>query len=109
MAFRRVMPLDELWSGEMVACLLDGKKLLLLRVGDDVRAYEDRCAHLGVPLSEGRLDGTTLTCSAHCYQFDATTGHGVNPKNLCLTAFAVKIEAGDIYVDVAQATRGGAP
>ncbi len=31
-----------------------------------VRAYEDRCAHQGVALSEGELDGAaSLTCAAH--------------------------------------------
>jgi toluene monooxygenase system ferredoxin subunit len=106
MAFARVMPLAELWVGEMIARVVEGKKVLLLRLEGGVHAYEDRCAHLGVALSEGRLDGETLTCSAHHYQYDACTGRGVNPKNLCLVAFAVSIEGGDIYVDVAQATRG---
>jgi toluene monooxygenase system ferredoxin subunit len=103
MAFERVMPLAELWSGEMVARDVRGTRLLVLRVDDAVYAYEDRCAHLGVRLSEGRLDGATLTCSAHHYQYDACTGRGVNPKNLCLRAFAVKLEDGAIFVDV---TRG---
>ena len=100
MAWRHVMALDQLWRGEMVACVLDGTKVLLLRVDDLVRAYEDRCAHQGVPLSEGSLDGTTLTCSAHHYQYDACTGQGMNPKNLCLKAFPVKVEDGQVFVDV---------
>jgi toluene monooxygenase system ferredoxin subunit len=100
MAFRRVMPLAQLWRGEMIGRVVDGKKVLLLRVDDQVFAYEDRCAHLGVALSEGRLDGTTITCSAHHYQYDALSGKGVNPKDVCLRTFAVKLEAGDIFVDV---------
>jgi toluene monooxygenase system ferredoxin subunit len=112
MAFRRVMALAELWQGEMVAHVVDGKKVLLLRLDEGaapgVHAFEDRCAHLGVALSQGRLDGTTLTCSAHHYQYDARTGQGVNPKNLCLVAFACKVEHGDVLVDVSQATRAGA-
>jgi toluene monooxygenase system ferredoxin subunit len=104
MSFRRVMPLGELWRGEMIARVVDGKKVLLLRVEDEVFAYEDRCAHLGVALSEGRLEGTTITCSAHHYQYDALSGRGVNPRDVCLKPFAVKLEAGDIFVDV-----GGRP
>jgi toluene monooxygenase system ferredoxin subunit len=111
MAFRRVMALTELWQGEMVAHVVDGKKVLLVRVGEGsgpgVHAFEDRCAHMGVALSQGNLDGTTITCSAHHYQYDARTGQGVNPKNLCLVAFACKVEDGDILVDVSQATRAG--
>jgi len=102
MAFQRVMALDELWSGEMVARVVEGKKVLVLRLGDEVYAYEDRCAHQGVALSEGRLDGDVLTCSAHHYQYDARSGRGVNPKNLCLVAYEVKLEAGEVLVDVAR-------
>ncbi len=109
MAFRRVMALADLWSGEMVARVVDGKKVLLVRLGDAVYAYEDRCAHQGVALSEGRLDGTTLTCSAHLYQYDACSGRGINPRNLCLLAFAVDIRQGDVFVDVTHATRSAAP
>lgn len=109
MAFRRVMALTELWRGEMAAHVVDGKKVLLVRLDEGaapgVHAFEDRCAHLGVALSQGSLDGTTITCSAHHYQYDARTGLGVNPKNLCLVAFACKVEDGDILVDVGQATR----
>jgi toluene monooxygenase system ferredoxin subunit len=101
MAFTRVMAEGELWLGELRACVVEGTKVLLLRVEDGVHAYEDRCAHLGVPLSEGRLEGTTLTCSAHHYSYDACSGQGVNPKNLCLRAYPVKLEGGDIFVDVA--------
>jgi len=100
MAFCRVMALAELWSGEMVATVVDGKKLVVLRVDDQVFAYEDRCAHQGVALSEGRLTGTTLTCSAHQYEYDVCTGRGINPKNLCLRGYAVRLENGDVLVDV---------
>ena len=106
MAFRRVMALEDLWLGELAARVVDGKKVALVRVAAGVFAYEDRCAHMAVPISLGKLEGTTLTCSAHHYQYDACSGRGVNPKNVCLTAYAVKLEDGGVWVDVTQASRG---
>lgn len=106
MAFVRVVGLDELWSGDMVGCRVRGRKVLLVRIEDAVYAYENRCAHLGAELSRGKLDGPVLTCSAHLWQYDATTGQGVNPACAELTRFAAKIEDEAIWVDVEPARRG---
>jgi toluene monooxygenase system ferredoxin subunit len=100
MTFREVMKSGELWSGELRALELDGTKVLLLRTDAGIFAYEDRCVHLGVPLSEGSLRGRTLTCRAHHYTYDAETGRGENPRNTCLQSFPVRVEAGAICVDV---------
>lgn len=100
MAFRRVMASDELWDGEMQSCTVAGVRVLLLRLGERVRAYEDRCAHLGVPLSEGTLRGSVLTCSAHHYEYDALTGCGINPCTVKLVEFPLRIEDGAICIEV---------
>jgi toluene monooxygenase system ferredoxin subunit len=100
MSFRTVLTADELWTGEMRGISVDGKRVLILRTADGVFAYEDRCAHLGVPLSQGTLAGGVLTCSAHHYQYDAASGRGINPRGVRLTPLPVRIEAGSIAVDV---------
>lgn len=105
MPFERVAELDEIWDGDMMACSAGGRKLLLVRVGDAVHAYEDRCVHLGVPLSQGALDGHVITCTAHHYQYDALTGRGINPRVVCLVRFPVRIESGSIFVDPAAGFR----
>lgn len=61
-------------------------------------AYEDRCAHLGVPLSEGTLEAHVLTCRAHHYSYDARTGAGINPKNVRLVGVAVAVRDGRIWL-----------
>jgi toluene monooxygenase system ferredoxin subunit len=106
-AFERAALVDELWDGEMAARTVGGRKVLLVRLGDAIRAYEDRCVHLGVALSEGQLDDRVITCSAHHYQYDALTGQGVNPRAACLTRFPVRVEGGAIWVDPAAGFRDG--
>lgn len=107
MTFREVLPCSELWTGEVRAVQVDGAKVLLLRTDAGVFAYEDSCAHLGVPLSEGTLEGRILTCRAHHYTYDAETGRGDNPRNVCLTAFPVRIKGDNICVDVTPARAVG--
>ncbi len=93
------MLLADLWSGEKTSCLVDGKKILLVNIEDKIYAYEDRCAHQGVALSEGRLEGETLTCRAHHWEYDVCTGKGINPKSARLSGVSVKVQDGDILVD----------
>jgi toluene monooxygenase system ferredoxin subunit len=100
MSFTRVASLDDLWLGEMAAYLVRGTKVVLVRTEEAVVAFEDRCAHLGVPLSQGSLDGNVLTCSAHLWQYDARTGRGINPRGACLKAFATKVDGDHVFVDV---------
>jgi toluene monooxygenase system ferredoxin subunit len=84
----------------MLGCRVGGRRVLLVRVGPEIHAYEDRCAHLAVPLSEGKLNGTRLMCHAHYWEYDLVTGCGINPSNVCLVRFPVRVEQGVVLVDV---------
>ncbi len=50
-----VMPAADLWAGELTGVRLGGKKIVLVNVGGEIRAFEDRCPHLAEPsgLSHG--------------------------------------------------------
>jgi toluene monooxygenase system ferredoxin subunit len=100
MALHPALPDGELWEGEMRGLTIAGMKVLLLRVRGEVHAYLDRCVHLGVALSEGSLADCVLTCSAHHYTYDASSGAGLNPKTTQLRVFQVVVRDRTIYVDV---------
>ena len=100
MAYRLAARLDDLWSGEMLGVCVGGRRILLVRLDSEIHAYEDRCAHLGVALSEGRLAGGVLTCAAHEWQYDARSGRSINPKAAMLRRFPVRIEGGEIWVSL---------
>lgn len=105
MAFQKVATLDELWSGEMTSVVVAERRILLINIDDLVHAYADECPHKRTSLSAGSLNGQVLTCATHQWEFDACTGAGINPDNTCLEAFTVKVENGDIFVDVEQSRR----
>jgi toluene monooxygenase system ferredoxin subunit len=103
MTFSAVLPESELWVGEMRGLVVNGRRLLLVRTADAVCAYEDRCAHLGLPLSSGKLENGVITCSAHHYAYDARTGRGINPENVALKVLPVCVRDQDIHVDLGDA------
>jgi len=100
MAFLAVMREEELWTGEKVGVEVAGQKLLLINVDGVVRAFEDRCAHQGWPLSRGTLAGRELTCALHRWRYDACTGIGLNPAGVALRSYPVAILDGEISVDL---------
>jgi toluene monooxygenase system ferredoxin subunit len=89
---------DDLWRGEMRAIRVGQRPVLLVNVEGCVRAYEDRCAHQGIALSAGRLNGCVLTCSAHDWQYDVCTGRGINPSSAALKPYPVEVQDGRILV-----------
>jgi len=100
MAFQKVATLDELWEGEMIALEIEEHVVLLVNVQGTIRAYADSCPHLRTRLSKGSLRRNVLICSTHGWEFDVNTGQGINPETACLESFAVKVEDGDIFLDL---------
>jgi toluene monooxygenase system ferredoxin subunit len=94
----RVAKVDDVWVGDLVGVEAAGVPVVLVNVDGTIRAYRDRCAHLRVRLSEGRLDGSVLTCRAHQWQYDAVTGSGINPRDASLEPLAVEIRADAVFV-----------
>ena len=99
-AWRRVMRAEDLWGGEMIGVCVDGRPVLLVNLEGVVRAYEDRCAHLAMPLSRGKLSGNVLVCGSHAWEYDACTGRGVNPAGIALRCYGVRIDDGNILVSL---------
>ena len=92
--------LDDLWEGDMTAVSVDGVPVLLVNVDGEVRAYSNRCPHQASPLDEGDLDGETLTCAKHMWEFNAATGRGVNPDDARLVPYGCRVaDDGTISVD----------
>ena len=72
--WRDTINLDDLWEGDMTAVSVDGESVLLVNVDGTVRAYSNVCPHQASALDQGDLDGETLTCATHLWEFNALTG-----------------------------------
>ena len=100
-SFTQICAVDELWEGEMRAFDVNGRAVLVVKLqGDEVVALQGTCPHQRIPLHEGTLQGNLLTCRAHLWQFDVTTGRGVNPAECKLARYPVKIDNGAVWVSV---------
>lgn len=97
--------LDDVWEGELLEITLAGEAVLVAHLlGGEVVAYQGICPHQEFSLAEGDFDGDppVLTCPAHHWQFDLTTGAGVNPTGCSLHKYDVRIEDETIMVGVPE-------
>ena len=99
--FVRVASVDDIPSGEALQVETDGLTLALCRVDGDVYCVQDVCTHEQAFLSEGFCEGNEIECPLHGSIFDVRTGEVKSlPATDPLKTYPVKVENGDVLVDV---------
>jgi nitrite reductase/ring-hydroxylating ferredoxin subunit/uncharacterized membrane protein len=70
--FVSVLAETELPENELKRVTADGMPVLLVRRGERIYAIAETCAHLGGPLSEGKLESTSVRCPWHgsCFSLE---------------------------------------
>lgn len=63
-------------------------------------ALSNSCLHRGGPVCTGTLEGTTLTCPWHGYQYDIRTGELLLDSSSCLPTYKVTVQEDQVYVEV---------
>ena len=80
---------------------LDGDRIVLVKVEDQVYAFQDRCSHRDFPLSTGRIEDHQIECAWHGARFDVTTGKALSlPAIKSIRVYDVKVMNGDVYIDI---------
>ncbi|NUR66515.1 MAG: non-heme iron oxygenase ferredoxin subunit [Streptomyces sp.] len=86
---------------------VDGVPVSLVLTEGEVFAIHDVCSHSAVSLSEGEVEGCTVECWLHGSRFDLRTGKPLDPPaSRPVPVYPVRIEDGDVYVEVVPRTAG---
>lgn len=88
--------------GKMIKLSSDGQDILVANIDGKYHATDDSCTHSGSSLSEGKLDGCTITCGWHAAEFDCKTGKLVKfpAKIRDLTSYSVVVESDSVFVEM---------
>jgi ferredoxin-nitrite reductase len=86
------------------ACVVraGGLDLALVCTADGLYAIDNACPHSGGPLGEGAVQGNTITCPLHGWQFDCRSGQCLTEKRAPQRMYAVKTEADQVWVEVPE-------
>ncbi|MDP6775405.1 MAG: Rieske (2Fe-2S) protein [Candidatus Latescibacteria bacterium] len=100
--FHRVCPADQIEEGVGRPITLDGTHLALFRHEDVLHAVDNRCPHMGYPMSEGSVRDGILVCHWHHWEFDVKTGGCLLSGGDDLSTFPVEVrDDGYLYVGIA--------
>jgi len=99
-SFVKVARRDEIADGSGKTVEVAGKKIALFNAAGNFYAIADSCVHRGGPLGEGELEGTTVTCPWHGWQYDVTTGCNTDDSKIQVASFPVRLEGDDILVEI---------
>ena len=78
----------------------DGLSVLVVDTGDELVAVQSLCPHEAIPLQLGVVEGRTLTCLEHMWQFDVRSGAPLGDATDGLRTFTLRNLDGDLYVAV---------
>jgi nitrite reductase/ring-hydroxylating ferredoxin subunit len=98
--FRNVARVEDVPPGTIRGVEVDGQAIAIANVGGQFFATQYACLHLEGPLGEGRLEGKTLSCPWHGWQYDVRTGKNEFDHAIRLQTFEVKVEDGEVKVAV---------
>ena len=97
--FVKVAKNSEIPEGTGKRVQANGKDIALFKIEGRVCAIYSICPHQGGPLDEGGIDGETVICPWHGWQFNVTTGVCVFNEAIRQPTFKVKEEGEDVYVE----------
>ena len=98
--FVTVATTEDIPVGERAVVELGRHWVVIFNVDGQFHALDGICPHQGGPLGKGALAGCIITCPWHGFQFDVTTGQHQTSKSLVHPRFPVKVENGQVWVDI---------
>lgn len=96
--FIEVARLDELPPGKGTVVTVAGKDIALFNVEGTVYAMENTCLHQGQSLGSSPLDGCVVTCRAHGWRYNVTTGNTLHVPDYGVQTYRVKVVDGTIVI-----------
>ena len=98
--FLKIARLSEMpAAGEAREFKLMGRTICIANVAGEFSALANECPHRGGPLGQGVLDGDTLICPWHGWQFNAKSGAVVHSPEEKITTFELRIEGDEVFVE----------
>ena len=100
MVVKKIGLAQELAFNPMKGAEIEGKQILIVKLGGNFFAIGDKCTHMGCKLSGGKLDGETVRCPCHGSMFNVRTGEVVKgPAKKPVLSYTVTVENGELSIE----------
>ena len=89
-----VMASTAVKDGQVQRTVCDGFGLFIYREKKSISVFDSRCPHQSTDIPDLALQGTTLTCPKHHWEFDAKSGNCIKKGNSPLKRIESKVVKG---------------
>ena len=90
---------ESLVDSKPVKIDLNGTRVCVTRIGDEVFAIADTCSHSEASLSEGEVSNFKIECWLHGAEFDLRTGEvATPPASIPVETFEVKRNGDELTI-----------
>jgi nitrite reductase/ring-hydroxylating ferredoxin subunit len=96
----RVAAAKDCPPGTAIETVAGERIVALFNVAGEFFALDGVCPHQGGPLGKGCLKGHVVTCPWHGWQFDVRTGQHQISATIRQPSLPVRVEHGEVFVDV---------
>ncbi|MBT4611598.1 MAG: Rieske (2Fe-2S) protein, partial [Gemmatimonadetes bacterium] len=100
MVFHELCPTADVEEGVGKPFSIDGNHLAVYRYEDGFYACDNRCPHMGYPLSEGSVRDGVLICHWHHWEFDLKTGGCFLTNGDDVASFPIDVRDDVLFVGI---------
>jgi nitrite reductase (NADH) small subunit len=76
------------------------KTICIANVNGVYSAMDNICLHRGGPLGQGMIEGGKVVCPWHGWAYDTKTGVPDQNPNVKVAVYPLKIENGDVLIEI---------
>src|SRR5882757_9139481 len=110
MTWRSAISLELLRPDGVTGVEIEGVPVALYKLGEQVYATHGICTHALAFLADGFVEDGKIECPLHQGLFDIKSGKALcAPLTEDLRTYAVKVDGGDVLVDLDATAEGEAP
>lgn len=91
---------SDLAPGQGKVVKAEDTEIALFNVNGSFKAIGNTCRHRGGPLGEGSLEGSTVTCPWHGWEYDVNTGAASMNPSVTVPVYRAEVQNGDVFVEL---------
>jgi nitrite reductase/ring-hydroxylating ferredoxin subunit len=101
MPFVKVGSVAQVGEDSVTEVMVGQTPYAICNVRGKITALSGVCPHRGGPLGQGAINGGNVVCPWHAWEWNCATGENDMDSSRKVATCDVKIEGGDILLDVA--------
>ena len=94
----KVASVSQVAPGTGMVATVNDKEVAIFNVDGTFYAMDNTCKHRGGPLGEGELEGDTVTCPWHAWQYNVKSGNCLTKEGIKMDCYEVRVEGEDVQI-----------